>query len=72
MEKPPAPLTYKSAGLDLQAYEQTLIVALASEDEAAPETLVNYGFNESFKKPFDVALLAERIRTLVEEKRANL
>ena len=52
-------------------YEQTLIVALASEDEAAPETLNNYGFNESFKKPFDVALLTERIQTLVEEKRAN-
>ena len=54
------------------AYEQTLIVGLASEDEAAPESLVNYGFNESFKKPFDVALLGERIRTLVEEKRTNM
>jgi DNA-binding response OmpR family regulator len=54
------------------AYEQTLIIALASEDEAAPESLVNYGFSESFKKPFDVALLAERIRSLVEEKRANM
>jgi DNA-binding response OmpR family regulator len=54
------------------AYEQTLIIALASEDEAAPESLVNYGFSESFKKPFDVALLGERIRTLVEEKRANM
>ena len=54
------------------AYEQTLIVALASEDEAAPETLSNYGFNEAFKKPFDVALLGERIKTVVEEKRANM
>jgi len=54
------------------AYETTLIIGLASEDEANPEGLTNYGFNESFKKPFDVALLAERIRTLVEEKRANL
>src|SRR3974390_3544597 len=54
------------------AYEQTLIVALASEDEAAPETLANYGFNEAFKKPFDVALLGERIKTVVEEKRANM
>jgi excisionase family DNA binding protein len=53
-------------------YEETQIIALALEDEAAPETLVNYGFNEVFKKPFDVALLAERIRTLVEEKRENL
>ncbi len=53
-------------------YEQTLIIALASEDEAEPEKLVNSGFSEAFKKPFDVALLAERIRTLVEEKRENL
>ncbi len=50
-------------------YETTLIIALASEDEAAPETLVNYGYSEWFKKPFDIALLGERIRTLVEEKR---
>ncbi len=54
------------------AYAETLIIALALEDEAAPEALINYGFNETFKKPFDVALLAERIRTLVEEKRDNL
>ena len=52
-------------------YENTLIVALASEDEAAPEALANYGFSEAFKKPFDIALLAERIETLVEEKREN-
>ena len=53
-------------------YETTLIIALASEDEASPEGLTQYGFNEAFKKPFDIALLAERIRTLVEEKRDNL
>jgi excisionase family DNA binding protein len=53
-------------------YEHTLIIALASEDEAAPEKLADYGFSEAFKKPFDVALLAERIRTLVEEKRQNM
>ena len=54
------------------SYEQTSIVALANEDEAAPETLTNHGFTDAFKKPFDVALLAERIRTLVEEKRENM
>ena len=53
-------------------YEQTLIIALASEDEANPEGLTQYGYSEWFKKPFDVALLAERIRTLVEEKRENM
>ena len=34
-----------------------MIIALASEDEAAPEQLSSYGFSEAFKKPFDVALL---------------
>ena len=53
-------------------YEATFIVALASEDEASPEGLTQYGYSEAFKKPFDVALLAERIRTLVEEKRENM
>jgi two-component system response regulator RpaA len=53
-------------------YAQTLILALASEDQAAPEALVGLGFSEAFQKPFDVALLAERIRTRVEEQRAHL
>ena len=51
------------------AYEATMIVGLASEDEAAPEKLTEYGFSEMFKKPFDIALLGERIRTLAEQKR---
>lgn len=54
------------------AYETTLIIALASEDEASPEGLTQYGYSEAFKKPFDIALLGERIRTLVEEKRENM
>lgn len=54
------------------AYESVLIVALAAEDEADPDGLTQYGFNEVFKKPFDVALLAERIRSLAQEKRENL
>jgi excisionase family DNA binding protein len=53
------------------AYESTLIIGLASEDEAAPEKLSEHGFSEAFKKPFDIALLAERIRTLAEQKREN-
>ena len=52
-------------------YEQSLLVALASEDEASPEGLVNYGFTETFKKPFDVALLTEKVRSIADEKRAN-
>jgi len=54
------------------AYKDTLIIALASEDEPNPEGLSEYGYSEAFKKPFDVTLLAERIRTLVEEKRENM
>ena len=53
-------------------FEATLIIALANEDEAELESLSRAGFNDAFKKPFDVALLAERIRTLVEEKRENM
>ena len=53
-------------------YKETLIIALASEDEPNPEGLTEYGYSEAFKKPFDIALLAERIRALVEEKRDNL
>jgi len=45
------------------AYEQTVIIAMASEDEAAPEKL-----NEVFKKPFDTALLSELVRRKIEEK----
>ncbi|MSR31283.1 MAG: response regulator [Gemmataceae bacterium] len=54
------------------AYESTVIMALASEDEASPEGLTQFGFNEAFKKPFDSSLLAERVRTIVDEKRDNL
>jgi excisionase family DNA binding protein len=52
-----------------ESYGSTLITGLAGEDEAEPEKLTEYGFNEVFKKPFDVALLAERVRTLAEQKR---
>jgi hypothetical protein len=38
----------------------------------SPEGVTWHGFNEVFKKSFDIALLAERIRTLVEEKHDNL
>jgi two-component system, OmpR family, response regulator RpaA len=55
-----------------EAYKETVIFALASEDEPNPEGLNEYGFSEAFKKPFDVALLGERIRTIVEEKRDQL
>ena len=43
------------------AYAATLIIGLASEDEAEPEQLLEYGFNVVFKKPLDVAAIAKRI-----------
>ncbi|HXD86563.1 MAG TPA: response regulator [Urbifossiella sp.] len=49
----------------------TLIVGLASEDEAAPEQLSNHGFNDVFKKPFDVALLGEKIKSIADAKRED-
>lgn len=54
-----------------EAYTTTLIVGLAGEDEAEPEKLIEYGFNEVFKKPFDVALLSERVKTVAEQKRED-
>ena len=53
------------------AYAATLIIGLASEDEAEPEQLLQYGFNDVFKKPFDIALLSEKIKSVAEAKRED-
>lgn len=54
------------------SYEATLMIALASEDEAEPDSLkTGHSFTEAFKKPFDIALLAERIRTLAAARRED-
>ncbi len=51
------------------AYAETVIIAMASEDEASPEKLIEgYGLNEVFKKPFDTVLLAELVRRKILEK----
>ena len=54
-----------------EAFATTLIVGLASEDEAAPEQLAQYGFNDVFKKPFDVALLSTKVRSIADAKRED-
>jgi excisionase family DNA binding protein len=54
-----------------ETHTGTLIVGLASEDEAAPEQLTQHGFNDVFKKPFDVALLGEKIRSIADAKRED-
>jgi excisionase family DNA binding protein len=49
-------------------YTDTVLIALLSDDDNAAgfdRTM----FNETFRKPFDAALLAERIRTLVSRKK---
>jgi excisionase family DNA binding protein len=66
----------RSEGLQIVAnlrrnvsYEGCVIVGLAAEDEANPDALTQHGFNEVFKKPFDPALLAERVRTLIRHRK---
>lgn len=49
-------------------YTETVLVGLLSDDDNTAgfdRTL----FNETFRKPFDTALLAERVRTLVGRKK---
>ncbi len=49
-------------------YNDTVLIALLTDDDNASgfdRTL----FSETFRKPFDAALLAERIRTLVSRKK---
>ncbi|MEO1999525.1 MAG: helix-turn-helix domain-containing protein [Planctomycetaceae bacterium] len=49
-------------------YNDTVLIGLLSDDDNASgfdRTL----FNETFRKPFDAALLAERIRTLVGRRK---
>ncbi|MBW3540047.1 MAG: helix-turn-helix domain-containing protein [Planctomycetes bacterium] len=49
-------------------YAETVLVALLS-DEDNQSGFDRTIFNETFRKPFDAALLAERIRTLVGRKK---
>ena len=49
-------------------YNETVLVGLLTDEDNASgfdRTL----FNETFRKPFDNALLAERIRTLIGRKK---
>ena len=47
---------------------ETVLVALLTDDDNASgfdRTI----FNETFRKPFDTGLLAERVRTLISRKK---
>ena len=54
-----------------ETHTGTLIIGLASEDEASPESLGQHGFNDVYKKPFDVALLGEKVRAIADAKRED-
>jgi excisionase family DNA binding protein len=45
-------------------YAETILIALLPDD-GNPQSIDRSTINESFKKPFDAALLAERLRTLI-------
>ena len=49
-------------------YADTIVIALLPDD-GSQITVDRAHVNESFKKPFDVALLAERLRTLIGSKK---
>ena len=49
-------------------YAETVLIGLLSDDDNA-SGFDRTMFNETFRKPFDSALLAERIRTLVGRKK---
>lgn len=49
---------------DDQAHSLMHRLAVACEDETAPGSLAAAGFAEVFRRPFDAALLAERVRAL--------
>jgi len=51
------------------AYQNMILVALVGAEDTAGDALTQQGFNEVFRKPFDVALLAERIRRMVAERK---
>jgi len=50
-------------------HADTILVALTSDEPG--DELYGLGFNDAFKKPFDGQLLAERIRRLISQKKAD-
>jgi DNA-binding response OmpR family regulator len=49
-------------------FTETVLIGLLSDDDNA-SGFDRSVFNETFRKPFDAALLAERIRTLVNRRK---
>lgn len=55
--------------LRLAHHPGMLIIGISGEDEAAPVALAAAGFVDVFKRPFDPALLAKRLKREVENGR---
>jgi len=53
-------------------FATVILIALVGAEDTAEESLTQQGFNEVFRKPFDVALLAERIRRRVAERKSSM
>jgi DNA-binding response OmpR family regulator len=49
-------------------FNETVLIGLLSDEDNA-SGFDRSVFNETFRKPFDAALLAERIRTLVNRRK---
>ena len=49
-------------------FAETILIALLPDD-GSPMSFDRSSINETFKKPFDAALLAERLRTLIGAKK---
>jgi DNA-binding response OmpR family regulator len=50
-------------------YHSLVLIALVGAEDFAGDGLTQQGFDEVFRKPFDVALLGERIRRRVAERK---
>ncbi|MFO0957772.1 MAG: helix-turn-helix domain-containing protein [Isosphaeraceae bacterium] len=50
-------------------HQDTILIALSSDEPG--EDIFKLGFNDAFKKPFDGALLAERVRRLIAQKKSD-
>jgi|SRR3990172_5943489 len=51
------------------AYQKTILLAITSPEITNGDDLSQYGFTEAFTKPLETTTLAERIRTLVAQKK---
>lgn len=51
-----------------EAHTRAVLIALACEDKADLDGLAGHGFDDAFKKPFDVSLLAERVGLELEPR----